>query len=87
MENRVNLAFTIGSLQHLTGSVIILTIEIITGSRDDLIHSKEIWNVEVTYDLVNNYYETSTFLEKVFFFAILCRVTYANHVFLTVNSH
>ena len=42
MENPDNRAFIIGSLRRLTGSVTTLTIEIITGSRDDLIVTTKI---------------------------------------------
>ena len=42
VENPDNRAFIIGSLLRLTGSVTILTIEIITGLRDDLIVTTKI---------------------------------------------
>ena len=78
VENPDNRAFIIGSLLRLTGSVTILTIEIITGLRDDLIVTTKI-NVFYFYflflvpkELNFSWKHTVFFLKYLFDFGIMC---------------
>ena len=75
MENPDNRAFIIGSLLRLTGSVTILTIEIITGLRDDLIVTTKI-NVFYFYfwSQKNSIFRENTqyFLKYLYDFGIMC---------------
>ena len=83
VENPDNQAFIIGSLLRLTGSVIILTIEIITGLRDDLIVTTKI---NVFYFMFFNFWSqknsifrenTRYFLKylRLFWHYVLCNFT------------
>ena len=83
VENPDNRAFIIGSLLRLTGSVIILTIEIITGLRDDLIVTTKI---NVFYFMFFNFWSqknsifrenTRYFLKylRLFWHYVLCNFT------------
>ena len=64
-------AFIIGSLQRLTGSVIILTIEIITGSRDDLIVTTKI-NVFVLFFCHEIHFSVKTHYYYSWFWHYIC---------------